>query len=46
MAFKQGEVYKCPDPNCGCEFTCYEVCAANLSRNAKSELLLRERDET
>jgi hypothetical protein len=21
MAFKQGEVYKCPDPNCGCELT-------------------------
>lgn len=21
MAFKQGEVYRCPDPNCGCELT-------------------------
>lgn len=21
MAFKQGEIYKCPDPNCGCELT-------------------------
>ena len=21
MAFKQDEVYKCPDPNCGCELT-------------------------
>ena len=21
MAFKQGEVYKCSDPNCGCELT-------------------------
>jgi hypothetical protein len=21
MAFKQGEVYKCPDPECGCELT-------------------------
>ena len=19
MAFKQGEVYRCPDPDCGCE---------------------------
>lgn len=21
MAFKEGEVYKCPDPKCGCEIT-------------------------
>jgi len=21
MALKQGEVYKCPDPECGCEVT-------------------------
>ncbi|MGH7792649.1 MAG: hypothetical protein ACREOB_10090 [Thermodesulfobacteriota bacterium] len=21
MALKEGEVYKCPDPNCGCEIT-------------------------
>lgn len=21
MAFKQGDVYKCPDPDCGCEVT-------------------------
>jgi hypothetical protein len=21
MALKQGEVYTCPDPNCGCEIT-------------------------
>jgi hypothetical protein len=21
MAPKKGEVYKCPDPNCGCEIT-------------------------
>ena len=21
MAFKHGEVYHCPDPNCGCELT-------------------------
>lgn len=21
MAFKQGEVYDCPDPECGCEVT-------------------------
>ncbi|MDA2914783.1 hypothetical protein MYX77_12690 [Acidobacteriia bacterium AH_259_A11_L15] len=21
MAFKQGDVYQCPDPNCGCEAT-------------------------
>lgn len=21
MALKQGEVYRCPDPNCGCEIT-------------------------
>ena len=21
MAFKQGEIYRCPDPNCGCEIT-------------------------
>ena len=21
MPFKKGEVYRCPDPNCGCEIT-------------------------
>jgi hypothetical protein len=21
MALKEGEVYKCPNPNCGCEIT-------------------------
>ena len=21
MALKEGEVYKCPEPNCGCEIT-------------------------
>jgi hypothetical protein len=21
MALKQGEVYRCPDPDCGCEMT-------------------------
>lgn len=21
MALRQGEVYRCPDPNCGCEVT-------------------------
>ncbi len=21
MAIKEGEVYKCPNPNCGCEIT-------------------------
>lgn len=21
MALKEGEVYKCPDPDCGCEIT-------------------------
>lgn len=21
MAWQQGEVYQCPDPNCGCEVT-------------------------
>lgn len=21
MALKQGEIYKCPDPECGCEVT-------------------------
>jgi hypothetical protein len=27
MAVKQGEVYKCPDPNCGCEITVTKGCA-------------------
>ena len=21
MAWKEGEIYQCPDPNCGCEVT-------------------------
>ena len=25
MAWKEGEVYQCPDPNCGCEVTVTRV---------------------
>ncbi len=28
MAFKQGEVYRCPDPDCGCEVTVTQRAAA------------------
>jgi len=28
MPFKKGEVYKCPDPQCGCEITITQGAAA------------------
>jgi len=33
MAFKQGEVYKCPDPNCGCEITVTKGAASSCTGN-------------
>src|SRR6266568_8168099 len=33
MAFKQGEVYKCPDPNCGCEITVTKGAAPGCTGN-------------
>src|SRR5437016_7364209 len=32
MAFKQGEVYKCPDPKCGCEITVTKGAAPTCHR--------------
>ncbi len=36
MAFKQGEIYKCPDEQCGCELTVLRV----QSQTAKEQLHL------
>ncbi len=33
MALKQGEVYKCPDPECGCEVTVTKSAAARKGGN-------------
>jgi len=41
MAFKQGEVYKCPDPNCGCEITVTKGAAPVIS--GRIQLLFRRR---
>ena len=27
MAFQEGEIYQCPDPNCGCELTITKTAA-------------------
>jgi hypothetical protein len=31
MAFKQGEVYRCPDDSCGCELTVTRPAPADCS---------------
>jgi hypothetical protein len=33
MALKQGEIYRCPDPNCGCEVTVTKGAAAGKGGN-------------
>ncbi len=33
MTLKQGEVYHCPDPNCGCEITVTKAAAAGQGGN-------------
>jgi hypothetical protein len=45
MAFKQGEVYKCPDPNCGVRGHGNERRITDLSGNAGATLLLRQRHD-
>lgn len=45
MALKQGEVYKCSDPDCGCEITVSKGAAPGKGGNlASAALLLRQRD--
>jgi len=34
MAFKQGEVYRCPDESCGCEVTVTKAAAAECGGDA------------
>ncbi len=34
MAFKEGQVYKCPDPDCGCEVTVTKGAAAGKGGNS------------
>lgn len=41
MAFKEGEVYGCPDPECGCEITVTNGAAPWERRRPESALLLR-----
>ncbi len=31
MPFKQGEVYQCPDPKCGCELTVTKAAPATCA---------------
>lgn len=34
MAFKQGEVYRCPDAECGCEVTVTQTAAPGKGGNS------------
>lgn len=43
MALREGEVYRCPDANCGCEITVTKG-ARRLSRSGTAALLLRQDD--
>jgi len=43
MAFKQGEVYKCPDPQCGCEITVTKGAPPKLRWKSTTAMLLRKR---
>src|SRR5207249_4180231 len=44
MALKQGEVYRCPDPECGCEVTVTRGAAPREGRRSESSVLLRQGD--
>ena len=45
MALKEGDVYRCPDPECGCEIKVTKGAAAGKGGDQKSALLLRQADE-
>lgn len=40
MAFKQGEVYRCPDPKSGCEVTVTKAPSAGSGRQPSANVLL------
>ena len=44
MAFQQGEVYRCPDRECGCEIQVTKGAAHRQRRQSKAALLLRKRN--
>lgn len=45
MAWKKGEVYRCPDPNCGCEVGWRRSPSLGWRRSGTDLLLRQDHDE-